>query len=83
MSIDAGTVLFWMRRKLLSISLPQPQGRFRGDQERGEDPFRKKLAEARPEASRKAEAGNRLSIHKKHFINSLKPAGNFIPVGFF
>ncbi|TVP86775.1 MAG: hypothetical protein EA344_03080 [Alkalicoccus sp.] len=35
---------------------------------------RKKLAEAGPPGKRprKAEAGNRLSIHKKHFINSLK-----------
>ncbi|TVP88933.1 MAG: hypothetical protein EA344_00105 [Alkalicoccus sp.] len=61
-------------RKLLLLSLLQPKGRLLGDQGRGEDPFRKKLAEAGPPGKRprEAEAGNRLSIHQKHFINSLK-----------
>ncbi|TVP83728.1 MAG: hypothetical protein EA344_08575 [Alkalicoccus sp.] len=35
-------------RKLLSVSLLQPQGRLRGDKGRGEDPFRKEAAEPGP-----------------------------------
>ncbi|TVP88026.1 MAG: hypothetical protein EA344_01055 [Alkalicoccus sp.] len=38
-------------RKLL-LSLLQPKGRLQGDQGRGEDPFRKKLAEPGPPGKR-------------------------------